>query len=71
MMTGTIRNIQLEKRFGFLRGSDGKDRFFHETALDPRVNFDALKRGDEVEFDHEDGPKGPRAIGVRMAGSGV
>jgi cold shock CspA family protein len=65
-MKGVIKNIQADKRFGFLRGSDGTDRFFHASTVAGDCNFDALERGDEVEFDHEDGPKGPRATGVRL-----
>jgi cold shock CspA family protein len=65
-MNGVIKNIQQDKRFGFLRGNDGVDRFFHASSVAGDCNFDALQRGDEVAFDHEEGPKGPRATGVRL-----
>jgi cold shock CspA family protein len=29
-------------------------------------NFDALEEGKSVEFDVEKGPKGPRAVNVKM-----
>ena len=69
-MTGTVKNVNLDKRFGFLRGEDGTDRFFHATACAPSVNFDLLDRLTPVEFDHEEGAKGPRAVNVRLAGRG-
>lgn len=65
VMTGTVKNIQADKRFGFLRGEDGSDRFFHASACDASVDFDALTKGAVVAFDHEDGAKGPRAVNVR------
>lgn len=65
-MLGTIKDVRLDKRFGFLRGEDGVERFFHYSAVDGKTNFDALKRGDAVEFEHEDGERGPRAKGVRL-----
>lgn len=71
MATGTIKNIRLDKRFGFLRDTDGVERFFHYSAVDPKTNFDALKNGDAVEFDAEDdNPKGPRAKNVRLSARG-
>ncbi|NIO21638.1 MAG: cold shock domain-containing protein, partial [Candidatus Aenigmarchaeota archaeon] len=30
-------------------------------------DFDALEEGNDVEFNVERGPKGPRAVNVRMA----
>ncbi len=66
VMQGVIKNIQAEKRFGFLRDTNGFDRFFHASTVAGTCNFDLLKRGDEVEFEPEEGPKGPRALGVKL-----
>lgn len=66
-MTGTVKNIQADRRFGFLRDQDGQDRFFHAKAC---ADFDALQRGDAVDFEHEDGEKGLRAKDVRKVSRG-
>jgi len=41
-------------------------RFFHRSSLQD-LNFEALKEGDAVEFEVEDGPKGPRAVVVKSS----
>ncbi len=66
-MQGTIKRIILDRGFGFIRSADGKEIFFHRSSLE-ELNFDSLKEGQKVEFEMENGPKGPRAVGVR-AGS--
>ncbi len=73
MMTGTIARIPVDgatgrrRGFGFITGSDGTDYFFHATGLDrSSPPFLELNEGDRVEFEAEDGPKGLRAVGVRV-----
>lgn len=65
-MQGTIKRIILDRGFGFIRSADGKEIFFHRSSLED-LNFDSLKEGQKVEFEMENGPKGPRAVGVRAA----
>jgi CspA family cold shock protein len=59
-MTGEIKNINREKGFGFIRGTDGREYFFHRSAC-IGIEFEDLNRGREVTFDAEEGTKGPRA----------
>ncbi|MCI5050775.1 MAG: cold shock domain-containing protein [Candidatus Pacebacteria bacterium] len=63
MQKGTIKKV-MDKGFGFI-GVEGqeKDLFFHMNELQ-NVNFDDLKEGDTLEFEVEDGPKGPSAVNV-------
>ncbi len=64
-MTGTIKTLRADKGFGFIRGSDGKDVFFHQSAIYGE-GINDLREGDSVEFEvGEAGPKGPRAENVR------
>ena len=64
-MTGTIRKLQEDKGFGFVRDEAGKDYFFHRSAVSGE-SFDDLRQGDSVEFEPgPPGPKGPRAENVR------
>ena len=64
-MKGEIKRIIRYRGFGFISAEDGKEVFFHRTALEG-VDFNALDRGTQVEFDVEEGPKGPRAVNVKM-----
>jgi cold shock protein len=63
-MTGTVKNINEDKGFGFIRDETGKEYFFHRSAVSGD-EFEDLRQGDRVEFDVGQGPKGPRAENVR------
>jgi len=62
--TGTICRLVLDKGFGFLRGTDGIEYFFHRSAV---ADFVMLSDGDAVTFEATQGPKGPRAEHVARA----
>ncbi|MGD0225100.1 MAG: cold shock domain-containing protein [Terriglobia bacterium] len=63
-MQGTIKRVVREKGFGFILSSDGKEVFFHRTGLQ-QIAFEGLQEGTTVEFEVEQGAKGPRAANVR------
>jgi len=63
-LKGKIRKLIRERGFGFIVAEDGKDVFFHRSALTGE-DFDALNEGNSVEFDLERGPKGLQAVNVR------
>ena len=66
-MTGTIKKIVRDKGFGFIVPDDGSDDvFFHRSRLGPKVQFDDLRDGDEVEFQVRPGEKGPQAFDVKV-----
>lgn len=65
MQKGKIKNLIRDKRFGFISADDGKDIFFHHSSLTD-VAFSDLNEGQEVEFDVESSPKGPRAVNVHI-----
>jgi CspA family cold shock protein len=67
MTTGTIKKVVADRGFGFITADDAKEFFFHRGALDSSLNFDRLVGGEKVQFDVEDGPKGPRASRVQAA----
>jgi CspA family cold shock protein len=64
MTTGTIKKVVAERGFGFITAADAKDYFFHRNSLDSSLDFDRLNGGENVEFEIEDSPKGPRASKV-------
>ena len=66
-MKGKISRLIRDRGFGFIAAEDGKDVFFHRSAL-VGGDFDSLEEGTGVEFDSESGPKGPRAVNVRVEG---
>jgi CspA family cold shock protein len=65
MHSGKIKRLIRERGFGFISDTDGREIFFHQSSIID-AQFDALKEEQEVEFDVEDSPKGPRAINVRI-----
>jgi CspA family cold shock protein len=66
-MTGTIKKIVRDKGFGFIVPDDGSDDvFFHRSRLGPKVQFEDLREGDEVEFQVRPGEKGPQAFDVKV-----
>ena len=67
-MEGKIKRLIRDRGFGFITAEDGKEVFFHRSAL-AGEDSDALEEGTSVEFDLERGPKGPRAVNVRVGGS--
>jgi cold shock protein len=64
-MQGTIKKLARDRGFGFIRAADGKEVFFHRSSLRIEDDFDRVSEGDSVEFELEQGPKGPRAANVR------
>ena len=63
-MHGTIKRVIRDRGFGFIRSTEGREIFFHRSSVQ-ELNFDNLKEGQTVEFEMENGPKGPRAVAVR------
>lgn len=63
-MQGTIKRVIRDRGFGFIRTADGQEVFFHRSSLH-LLSFDGLKEGETVEFEIEQGEKGPRAANVR------
>ena len=64
MITGTVKKVVAERGFGFITAGDGKEYFFHRTSIDSSLDFDRMVGGEQVEFDIEQSPKGPRASRV-------
>ncbi|MBS3109139.1 cold shock domain-containing protein [Candidatus Woesearchaeota archaeon] len=63
-MKGKVKFFNIGKGFGFISAEDGKDYFVHQTALGAGVS---LKENDSVEFDVEQGERGPKAVNVKMS----
>ena len=65
MATGTVKWFNDAKGFGFIAPDDGtKDIFVHHTAIQTQ-GFRSLAEGQKVEYEVEQGQKGPQAANVR------
>ena len=64
MAKGTVKWFNDKKGFGFLSRDDGDDVFVHHTSIQGE-GFKSLREGQEVEFEVQDGPKGPQAVNVK------
>lgn len=64
MAEGTIGRL-IDRGFGFIETTDGKELFFHMTACEG-CQFDELREGQRVSFNVGEGPKGPRAENVKL-----
>ena len=67
-MKGKIKRIIQRRGFGFIEAEDEQEVFFHRSSLEG-IDFYALEEGNRVEFDVEEGPKGPRAVKVNIVES--
>jgi CspA family cold shock protein len=66
MATGKVKWFNAEKGFGFIETSEGQDVFVHFSAIQTE-GFKTLDEGQEVNFDIEEGQRGPQAANVIKA----
>ena len=64
---GTVKWFNDSKGFGFIEPDDGgEDVFVHFSSVKSE-GFKTLREGQKVEFEVEDGPKGPQASNVEVS----
>ena len=62
-MTGKVKWFDEKKGFGFIEQESGPDVFVHFRAIQS-AGFKTLMDGQAVEFEIEQGQKGPQAVNV-------
>ncbi len=63
--TGRVKWFDEKKGFGFIEREGGDDVFVHFRSIVGDSEFKTLNDGQEVEFEVEDGQKGPQAVNVK------
>ncbi|MDU2137312.1 MULTISPECIES: cold-shock protein [Lactococcus] len=66
MANGTVKWFNATKGFGFITSEDGQDLFAHFSAIQSD-GFKTLDEGQKVEFDVEEGQRGPQAVNITKA----
>jgi cold shock CspA family protein len=61
LIKGSVAMLKREGGFGFIVGLDGRQYFFHRSAV---ADFDELTIGTVVRFRPTEGQKGPRAENI-------
>ena len=60
-MQGEIKTYLPEKHYGFIKGDDSKDYFFHEKDFIAGTNLSDLAEGLRIKFEQQATPRGYRA----------
>ena len=60
---GKVKFFNKKRGFGFIARDKGKDIFVHYSGISG-AGFRSLVEGDVVQFEVEEGPKGPQACKV-------
>ena len=67
---GKIKKMVRDRGFGFIRGEDGKEVFFHRSGMNGS-EYDSMDEGDVVEYVIQEGPRGARAEFVKAVAPGT
>ncbi len=65
MTTGTVKWFNASKGYGFISPSNGGDDVFAHFSAIEMDGYKTLKEGQQVEFEIQQGPKGPQASNIR------
>ena len=64
-LKGKVKWFNDAKGFGFIERPEGEDVFVHISAVQA-AGLDYLDEGSSINFDVEDGPKGPSAVNLKQ-----
>jgi len=64
-MRGIVKWFNAAKGFGFISPEDGGDDVFAHYSAIEMEGYKTLTEGQEVEYELEQGPKGPKATHIK------
>lgn len=64
MSTGTVKWFSNAKGYGFIAPENGGDDIFAHFSAISMDGYKTLKKGQRVEFEYQQGPKGMHATSV-------
>lgn len=65
MATGIVKWFNASKGYGFITPAEGGDDVFAHFSAIEMDGYKTLKEGQHVEFEIQEGPKGPQASQIR------
>ena len=66
MSTGTVKWFSNSKGYGFIAPAEGGDDIFAHFSAISMEGYKTLKKGQLVEFESTQGPKGMHATSIRL-----
>ena len=66
MVKGTVKWFSKDRGYGFIERDGGGDVFVHYSGIEGQ-GYRTLEKGQRVEFDVEEGIRGPRAVRVKLS----
>ena len=66
MATGIVKWFNSDKGFGFIAPDDGSKAVFAHFSAINSSGFRSLEENQHVEFDVQEGPKGPQAANITV-----
>ena len=63
---GAIKWFDNRKNYGFIEEGENQTHFVHFSCVDKAREYIGFNKGDKVEFDEQEGNKGPMAVNCRL-----
>lgn len=70
-MIGTVTSYLSDKNYGFIKGEDGKDYFFHNSSLKDKKDINKLCEDLILEFEQKATPKGYSALNISLLDNNI
>ncbi|MDZ7662922.1 cold shock domain-containing protein CspD [Thiohalophilus sp.] len=71
MSTGTVKWFSNAKGYGFIAPENGGDDIFAHFSAISMDGYKTLKKGQQVEFEYQQGPKGMHATTITPQDTGT
>lgn len=65
-MRGIVKTYLPEKQYGFIKGDDGKDYFFHYSSFVNKNDVDKVYEDLYLDFEQKATPRGYSAVKIKL-----